>query len=633
MNRLNKIERESIAGRLVEFLVVHPPFDQMAEADLITLANASGVQYLENGEVLFRLNDTPHESIYAVRKGKVRIEGEHGELIDVCSEGDLFGARAFMDSEVYRANAIAEDEALLILLPVAKLREIVASDPKVLEFFFGDFSSGAAMRKRKLADINAQVFKMQRSNALNFDFENSRITSFKDPVTCPADFSIRDAAHKMTEQHVGSILVVSREKFPIGIVTDTDLRKKVVTGLVSIDEPVEHIMSSPVVTVPRGKSSEEYLMQMLERKVHHLCVTENGLENEPVLGVVTDHDLLVSRGSNAAALLKSLRNTKRDNRRKEIVERFDQHILNLVLHDYPILDVARINSVFNRELLACLMNDELKAIEYISKDDFCLIALGSIARNEQIIRTDFDSALILSDRLKDVKGQLKELMDRVFEKLVDFGFQSDKAGIQANNPTWILTVSEWRQLFLRWMEEPTEKSLLHSTIFFDLTPFYGRDKLAIELQHFIQDKYLGNKRFTAFLAQNALQNPPPLGFFKTFLLEKSGEHRDAFDIKARAMMPLADAARLRSLESQVMFPSSTIERYQRLREKDATHAHRYEDCAVAYEIFMRVRAKQGLRGGHDGRYISPDKLSTVEKQMLKKAFEPIAAIQHLIKPM
>jgi CBS domain-containing protein len=183
------------------------------------------------------------------------------------------------------------------------------------------------------------------------------------------------------------------------------------------------------------------------------------------------------------------------------------------------------------------------------------------------------------------------------------------------------------------MDEPTETSLLHSTIFFDLTPFYGDGNLARQLQGFIQESYSRNKRFTAFLAQNALKNPPPLGFFKTFLLEKSGEHRDAFDIKARAMMPLADAARLRSLENQTMFPASTIERYQRLIFLDKTHESRYEDCAVAYEIFMRIRAKQGLRDGHDGRYIAPDKLSPLEKQMLKKAFEPIAAIQHLIKPM
>ena len=98
------------------------------------------------------------------------------------------------------------------------------------------------------------------------------------------------------------------------------------------------------------------------------------------------------------------------------------------------------------------------------------------------------------------------------------------------------------------------------------------------------------------------------------------------------MMPLADAARLQALEFNCMCPANTVERFRRLEKQDQVHGSRYDDCAVAYEIFMRIRAVEGLTHQHDGRYIDPSHLSPLEKQLLKKAFEPISAIQHLIKP-
>ncbi len=626
-------ERESIAGRIVEFLRLHQPFEVLVQEQLLTLANTSSMHYLDKGETIFKAGDPLHDGLYILRKGSIKVIDKEGALVDQCGEGEIVGARAFMSTETYKASVVADPEALLIKLSMDTLRKVVVTEPKVLEFFFGDFASGVALRRRKLREIDEHFKSTRPRKDFRFNFENSFISTWKLPVTCSAETTIREVAQTMREHRVGSIVVVDDEFRPKGIATDTDLRDKVVTGDHSIEDRIERIMTKPVKTVANGLSTEEYLMEMISLGAHHLCVTQKGTNDEPLLGVVTDHDLLVSRGNNAAVLIKELRRASGD-KRKEIVERFDGHVRNLVLHHHPIQDIARIVQAFNRELLGCTIKDVMSAHDFsFGGDDFCWLALGSTARGEQVIRTDFDSAIIFREQKGGMEQELKTFADEVFERLVAYGYETDKAGIQANNPEWILPLEAWELRFRQWIAVPEERALLYATIFFDLQGFFGNLELASALQDTIYRSYKGNKRFTAFLAGNALQNPPPLGFFKNLVLEKGGEHNNTFDIKARAMMPLADAARLQSLEFNTMFPANTIARYQRLAKVDLPNASRYEDCAVAYRIFMRMRAYEGLKHGSNGRFVDPTHLSSLEKQVLKNAFEPISSIQHLIKPM
>ena len=127
------------------------------------------------------------------------------------------------------------------------------------------------------------------------------------------------------------------------------------------------------------------------------------------------------------------------------------------------------------------------------------------------------------------------------------------------------------------------------TIFFDFSSVYGSHHLAVELNAFISSSIQKHPVFLNLLGKNALQNPAPLGFFRQFLVEQSGEHKNQFDIKSRAMMPLADAARLLSLELG-QSERNTIERFQALfkienqNSEISANAHFYV-AACALKLF------------------------------------------------
>ena len=172
---------------------------------------------------------------------------------------------------------------------------------------------------------------------------------------------------------------------------------------------------------------------------------------------------------------------------------------------------------------------------------------------------------------------------------------------------------------------------MHASIFFDFRPVAGNYELAGMLDGHIKFSVSKQESFLSFLAQNSLQNPPPLSFFKNFMVEHNGEYKDQFDIKARAMMPLTDGARVLALSEGIRDITNTAERFQKLAELDSGNRQLFELLAGEYEILMRFRAIHGLKHNNTGRYFHPDELNKRQRIMLKNCFEPIKELQSLIK--
>jgi signal-transduction protein with cAMP-binding, CBS, and nucleotidyltransferase domain len=96
----------------------------------------------------------------------------------------------------------------------------------------------------------------------------------------------------MTAEGASAGLVKSGQA--LGIVTDRDLRSRVVAAGVSPDEPVSAIMTTPVYTVRADSLGGDVLLDLLDRGLHHAPVLSATGE---VLGVVDDGDLLAAEAA------------------------------------------------------------------------------------------------------------------------------------------------------------------------------------------------------------------------------------------------------------------------------------------------------------------------------------------------
>jgi len=630
-----------IPKRIYDFLKLFPPFNLLNDKELLEVASRVVVQYKRSGELVFQQGEQGGAYFYIVHEGAVQLLREaDGEeiLVDECDEGDLFGIRPLLAEEAYALTARAREECLLYAIGTHDFRRVMENNPRVAVYLASTFAAEARPGAWKKALGLARADMTERGwKDINL-VEVQSIERSKLPVSCTPETSIRQAALIMSEKEVGSIIVVNEKQHPLGIVTDKDLRMKVATGIIQLEEKVSRIMSSPVITALPDLSMADAQIKMIRHKINHLCLTEDGANNSPIKGVISEHDLMVLQGNNPAIMIREIMRSQSTADLRRIRDRVEQLLEKYLYQEVSIAYITTIISEINDALIVRALQLAERLLEkqghQAPKVAYCWLALGSEGRQEQLLRTDQDNALVFDDvprqEYENTKNYFLALAIHTTEMLNECGFDYCPAEMMASNPRWCLSLTEWKRQFSKWIDEPTPEAVMHSAIFFDFRPVYGEFKLAEALTSHIFEAFDKQSLFLTYLAKNAVGKPPPLTFFRNFVVEKSGEHKDEFDIKARAMMPLTDAARVLILHARKGSINNTFRRFDVLAGLDPNNRELFEQAADAYEILMRYRAIQGLKNKDSGRYIKPSELSKMERLNLRNSFKPIGELQTLI---
>ncbi len=632
----------TIPERIADFLKEYPPFSLLDKELLRAIAGRAVVQYRLPGEIIFRQGEMPGQFIFVVREGAVHLlQEQYGSerLIEQCDEGDVFGVRPLLADDPYALTARVVEESLIYAVSLEGFEQPMRDNPRIAYYLSSNLAVGAA---RTYQRIHQGKFRSHKDQLLDGDFALPEIQSIdgsKAPVVCTPETEIQAAATVMSQQGVGSIIIVNAQNKPVGIITDKDLRHKVATGLVSITQPVTAIMTSPVVTVPTRITVAQVQIEMIRRRIHHLCLTEDGTDQSPVVGIISHHDLLVLQGNNPAVLVREIRRSQHTDQLRRIRSRAEDLLKKYLYQEVAIGYIASIVTEINDAMIERVL--ELCAIELEQENrwkpeaGFCWLALGSAGRGEQLLRTDQDNALIFENvaetEYAKVQNYYLELARRANDKLNACGFEYCPANMMAGNPQWCMSLDQWKQQFSSWIFGPVPKAVLHCNIFFDYRPVYGNQELAETLTAHISQSIRDQSIFLGFLAKNALEYPPPLTFFRNVMVESSGEHKDEFDVKTRAMMPLADAARVLALHVQYTGPPGTIHRFEKMVEMEPHNRELFESAIDAYEMLMRYRTTQGLQNGNSGRFFNPADLSKMERMNLRNSFQPIKELQTMIR--
>ena len=381
----------------------------------------------------------------------------------------------------------------------------------------------------------------------------------------------------------------------------------------------------------------EVQIQMIRRRISHVLITEDGTTNSKPIGMLTNQDLVLAENNNPAIIIKQIRKTRDPVRLKQLRDATDQllryYLEREISMDYLIEIITEIN---DQIIKACIRGsmEEIEEHDY-NEEEFSWISLGSEGRKEQLLRTDQDSGLIYKavegEDPEITKGKYLALARSVTMKLASIGYEYCPADMMASNPKWCMSFDDWKHTFGEWILNPGQEEILHTTIFLDYRKIIGNPDLTTQLTEYIFSIIDRAAPFLNLLAKNALLNPPPLTFFRNFVVERNGEHKDAFDIKQRAMLPLTDAARLLVLVQKVPKINNTSERFKALAELDKPNKDVYLLASDAYETLMRFRAENGLATNSNGRYIKPNELDKFQRVMLRNCFDPINDLQQIIK--
>ncbi|WP_339652245.1 DUF294 nucleotidyltransferase-like domain-containing protein [uncultured Salegentibacter sp.] len=632
--------KNTIASRIADFLKNYPPFNLLKKEDLLIISQQVKVKYLEKGKLLFAEGDIGHKRFYVVNKGAISLERENEgkrETIDKCDEGDIFGLRPLFAKENYLINAIAEEETILYAIPIKKFKPLTEENKEVGNFLIQSFASNtrnpyAEAHKGKLISDKEPVENQYKPNNNLFELQPAPVTR-KVVMTSP-ETTIKKAAQLMSKKKVGSVLVVE-ENIPKGIVTDEDFRDMVATGAFGIDTPVSRIMASPVICYPQGLTIAQAQLTMMKHHINHICITEDGTPNTKVVGILSEHDIMVSEGHNPSVLMKAIQRSSSTNELKKIRHKITLLLRGFLAANIPLNHISKIIFELNDATIKRIIERCIKKLPTPPPCDFTWISLGSQGRKEQLLQTDQDNALIFEDvpqeKLEETRAYFLELSRKVNKRLNIIGYEFCPAEMMAKNPKYCLSLSEWKDQFTNWIIDPGNDEILLCSIFFDFDISYGNVYLSNALADHIFSLTKDNRKFYAVMGATTLRNPSPLGFFRQFLLEEDGENKDFFDIKKRGITPLTDAGRLLILYHQVKNISNTAERFEKLAQLEPNNKELFLACAYASKVLLKFRTQHGLENRNSGRFIDLENLSKEEKIKLKRCFKSIRQVQELIK--
>ncbi|MGF1509698.1 MAG: DUF294 nucleotidyltransferase-like domain-containing protein [Myxococcota bacterium] len=616
-----------------------PPFDRLELGDLERLADTAEIRHLPRGTVVFEEGDRPESQFFVVKSGRIEVERRlDGERVpvDVCDEGDIFGIRALLVSQSYSASARASEESLVYVLSYPAFAEMMERSPMISMYFAAGFAAELPPLRERLVEASQEVRKAWAGR--HTGLEGLHVLKPKrDLITCPAEASVQDVARRMAEERIGSMVIVDDDLRAIGIVTDTDLRNKVVAlDRRASEVRVDEVMSSPVRTIPANPTVEDVTERIVREGTRHFVMTEDGSPDTRALGLVSEHDVLLTKRSVPSVILDSVRHAKSAADLRAARDLGEDLLIQYLREEVSMKLVAAVISKFNDALVERALEWALAELEDRGQRPpvrFCWLGLGSDGREEQLLRTDQDNAILFEDPSDEasvgaVQNFFLDLGHRVVESLVEAGFALCPGKIMANNPKWVQPLAGWKTHFEGWITTPEPMALMHANIFFDFRTVHGPKDLSDQLMRWLLIRTHEERSFFPFFARSAQANPPPFSFFREMVLEKSGEHKDRFDIKARAMMPLCDSARVLTYAERLSGPSNTPERFRALAKRDLGSLSKLcTEAADAYELFMRVRAEEGLRSRTSGRFIQVKSLSKLERQSLRTAFRIVEDIQ------
>jgi CBS domain-containing protein len=619
---------------VISFLKNVPPFQFLDDVTLNDVVNNLSMEFYPKGTVILKQDGPPSDSLRVIKKGgvKVSVRSENGEdvIVDFRSEGDNFGMISLMSKDKQKTTIVAVEDTICYLLNKDAVYRLIDTNPAftehVLQFHFSKYID------KTYREMHNKSLFYGSSDHLLFTTQVGDIAT-TEVLTIPAATTIQEAAQAMSKQRISSIIVVDDAGTPSGIVTDRDLREKVVARGRDVATPVADIMSFPLVRVDAKDFCFEAVIRMIKNNIHHILVIRDGR----LQGVLTNHDLMLLQGTSPLSLTKDIESQQSIEGLVPASRKVNNIIGLLIKEGAHAGNITRILTELNDRLVR-------KVLDFTEKKfgpppvPYCWVSFGSEGRKEQTFKTDQDNAIVYQDpgterQEEEARQYFSAFAAAAREGLIQVGFPLCPANYMASNPQWCQPLRVWRRYFSDWIATPTPEALMNALVFFDFRPVYGEAALAEELREYLIASLRDKKVFLGYLANMAIKNTPPVGFLKSFVVEKDGEHKDELNLKVKGIAPIVDIIRLFALERGIP-ETSTLERIAALRETHTIVMEYADEFAHAFEFIMLLRIhhqyEQMSAGQPVNNFINPNALSNLEKRSIKDAFQLITKVQDMI---
>ncbi len=613
----------------------HPPFDRLEQTHLEWLAQRLEMAYYAAGDVLISPEQGIASRFFIIRQGLV--EGRRGaanaetSITDELQQGDIFPLSSLLAKREVGSTFRALDDVFCLELSAEDFYQFLR-----LSETFNDYCTRriANLLEQSMHSVQAE-YSQSSSEGQSMSSQLSSVIR-RSPVTCSPDTPMREVLGSMNELSIGSMIVVDDGK-PVGIFTLYDLLGQVALAQINPDQPIVELMNTRLFTLPPQSLAYEAALVMAREAVRHVLVTNQ----DKIVGVVSEKDLFTLQRVGLRQISTAIRQAEDLETLQQCARDIHYLARNMLAQGVAAEQLTQFISTLNDLLTTQIITLELVRAQNEpgwQEIDFCWLAMGSEGRYEQTMNTDQDNGIIFVTPQGMTENQVRErllpIAKAINVALDSCGFPLCKGDIMASNSQWCLNMTEWENLFSRWIFRGDAQELLNASIFFDFRPIYGNHDLAHELRHWLNSKVRGNRMFMRKMVENALSNHPPLSLLKRFLVDKKGENLNTLDLKFNGVTPFVDAARIFALESNSL-ETGTIQRLRgaaKAWRMDQAETDAWVESFLYIQLLrLRLQHQQKERGQVMTNRINPETLNALDQRILKETFRQARQLQGVLE--
>lgn len=449
-----------------------------------------------------------------------------------------------------------------------------------------------------------------------------------DILKCSVDTCIRDAALLMTRKK-RNVLFIHKENDIIGIINNSDLKKRVLATNLDAQKPVIEIMTSPVISIPDNALLYEAILIFKNKNISHLATKS---ENGEIEGVISYKNITGIQQNTLSYLIKEIEVAEDVEQLRKIYSKVPVLVNALIESGDKTQNITRIISSFSDAIVHRII---ILAIEDLGKPpcEFAFMVMGSEGRMEQTLSTDQDNAIVFenqeADKLKVASDYFQKLGRQVCQNLNIVGYKLCDGDIMAQNPSWSQPLSGWKDYFSEWINTSDPQSILDASIFFDFRCVFGKDSLTDELRNHVNQSIDNKSVFFYHMAQSIVKFKPPLSLFgKIIDKNHSGDHIN-LDLK-KILLPIVGFIRLYALDHKLL-GTNTLSRIKQLYLQKVIHKSMYDELVLSYNYLMHIRFKSQsesiLNNKMPDNIIDITQLTHIEVSTIKKIFGEISNLQ------
>lgn len=592
--------------QILRFLNSVHPYDSLPEETQRSLVQQFDVWTVETDSIIYGFREEL-PGLFIIFEGAVEITDENNAVVSSLQPRNSFGERGLLRDGLAATTARADEQTILLVLPPPAFRQLISDQDIVARFF--DRARRTQARAKDLATSQADTLMSNK------------------PITCDPQISVQDAARLMRDKRVSSLCITAEESNLMGIVTTRDLSGKVLAEGLALDTPVSNVMTADPITLSPTDIGSDVLHLMMERRIGHVPIVDGG----QLVGIVTQTDLTRFQAVSSAELVSEIAFAKSAEDMAKVTARIPKLLVQLVAggnrHEVVTRLITDIADTATRRLLT-LAEEKLGPAPV----PYLWLACGSQGRQEQTGVSDQDNCLFLDDAVTDAdkEGYFAQLAKFVCDGLDTCGYVYCPGDMMATNPRWCQPISIWKTYFEGWIQKPDPMAQMLSSVMFDLRPIGGSTALFENLQRETLKKASSNTIFVAHMISNSLKHTPPLNLLRGLATIRSGENKNALDMKHNGVVPVVDLARIYTLRGEIE-AVNTRARLVEARERGQLSQSGASDLLDAYDLIAETRLehqanliKQELTPDN---FLQPSMLSDFERSHLRDAFVVVKTMQ------